>query len=189
MINADFIKRSLVDPAGTARGLMSYHLAPLTLWSILAVVAICSTILVAVGSMILGSAPDTMAMMPFVVAIVLASSLVVLIFAIYLTGRSLGGQGRLDQTILLVAWWQGIGLVIQLVQTFVMVLLPPLSGIVTLAGFAWLLFALLHFVNVLHGFDSLLKSLGTVALGIIGFSFGIALFLTLIGVGVQGGSI
>ncbi|MBS1302826.1 Yip1 family protein [Loktanella sp. SALINAS62] len=189
MTSTEFIKWSLFNPADVSRMLMRYTLSRGTVWSMIVLVSIVSTLLVSVGGLISMGAVAADVMTPFVLSIVLMSSLTVLIFAIYLTGRMLGGTGRLDQTVLLVAWWQGIGLVIQAVQTVFLLVLPPVSGLLALIGMAWLLFALLHFVNVLHGFDSLLKSLGTVALGVVGFSFGIAIFLTLIGVGVQGGSI
>ena len=188
MTPATFVQRSIVDPAGISRLLLRQHLSRSVLWSLLALVSILSVLLIELGSLVSMGAVAVQ-LTPFMLTLVLASSLVVLIFAIHLTGSALGGTGRLDQAILLVAWWQGVGLIIQAAQTVAMLILPPLAGVVTLVGLAWLIFALLHFVNQLHGFDSLFKALGTVLLGIVGFSFGIAFFLTLLGVTVQGGPV
>ena len=184
---ATFVSRSLVDPAGVARGLMGLHLSRGTLWSLLALVTVVSTLLVQAGLVLIPGNSGAATFTPFTLTLILGSSLVVMIFAIQLTGQVFGGTGRIDQAILLVSWWQGIGLVIQAVQLVAALVLAPLAGIVTLLGLGWLVFALLHFVNVLHGFNSLFKALGCVAVGILGFSFGIAIFLTLLGVSVQGG--
>ena len=186
MTSGAFIKRSLVDPAGVARGLMRQHLSRGTLWSLLALVTVVSTLLVQLGMMLIPGSATGATFTPFTLTLILGSSLVVMVFAIHLTGQVFGGTGRIDQAILMVAWWQGIGLVIQAAQLVAALVLPPLAGIVTLLGLGWLVFALLHFVNVLHGFDSLFKALGCIAVGILGFSFGIAILLTLLGVTVQG---
>ncbi len=81
------------------------------------------------------------------------------------------------------------GALIQVAQTATLLLFPPLAGIVTLAGLAWLVFSLLHLVNVLHGFDNLFTALATVVIGVVGISFGLALLLSLIGVTLQGGTL
>ena len=182
-----FVKRSIVDPAGIARQLKDERLSRGTLWSLLALVTVLSTLLVEAGLVLLSSDTNAAGFTPFTLTLILGSSLVVMVFAIQLTGQALGGTGRLDQALLLVAWWQGIGLVFQTLQLAAALVLPPLAGIVTLLGLGWLVFALMHFVNELHGFGSLFKALGCVAIGILGFSFGIAIILTLLGVSVQGG--
>ncbi|WP_165351896.1 YIP1 family protein [Salipiger sp. IMCC34102] len=188
MTTGTFVKRSLIDPAGTSRRLLSEPLSRATRYALLALVTILSVLLVELGQVIV-TGEMAVRMTPFTLTLILACSLVVLTFAIHLMGRIFGGTGTHDQTVLLVAWWQGIGLVIQVAQTIALLILPPMATLVTLVGLAWLVFALLHFVNELHGFGSLFKSLGTVLLGILGFSFGIAFILTLLGVSVQGGPV
>jgi hypothetical protein len=126
---------------------------------------------------------------PFALTVILGASLLMMVFALQLTGRMLGGTGRFSAALLLVIWWQSMALLIQVAQTATLLLFPPLAGIVTLAGLAWLVFSLLHLVNVLHGFDNLFKALATVVIGVVGISFGLALLLSLIGVTLQGGTL
>jgi len=180
------IGRTLRDPAGVARGLEPLQFDRVTLWSFLLLVSIVS-VLVLIGSTALFPVESPMmSITPFALAIILFSSLVMLVFAIYWTGRMMGGQGRFPATILLVGWWQIMALVIQIAQTVTLLLIPPVGAFVSLAGLAWLVFGLLHFINVLHGFDNLFKALATVVVGIIGVSFGLSILLALIGVTLQG---
>lgn len=183
-----FIAASFRDPAGTARALVGWRLAPGTLWSMLVLVIVLSVLVLEAGLMLSPAEAAVFVASPFTLCVILGASLVMLAFAIQLTGRMFGGRGTFQTALLLLIWWQAMALVIQVAQTATLLLSPPLSGIVALVGLSWMVFALLHLVNVLHGFESLLKSLGTVVVGILGISFGTALLLTLVGVTVQGGT-
>ena len=188
MTPGTFIGRSLRDPAGIARWLLAFELSRGTLYSMVALVTVLSVLTLELGLYLSPVDAEIMRASPFTLCIILGASLVMMVFAVQLTGRMLGGHGRFGAALLLVVWWQAMALVIQVAQTIAMLILPPVAGLLTLAGLVWLVFALLHFVNVLHGFDSLPKALATVAIGVVGISFGLALLLTLIGVTLPGGT-
>ena len=183
-----FIGQSLRDPAGTARWLLGFGFGRGTLYSMVALVTVLSVLLLEVGLFLSPTEAEMLRATPFTLCIILGASLMMMVFAVQLTGRMLGGHGQFGAALLLIVWWQAMALVIQMTQTVALLVFPPLAGLITLAGLAWLVFALLHLVNVLHGFDSLPKSLATVAIGIVGISFGLALLLALIGVTLQGGT-
>ena len=183
-----FIGHSFRDPAGTARWLRGMAFDRGTLYAMVTLVTVLSVLLLEVGLMLAPGETAIAPLSPFTLTVVLGASLIMLIFALQLTGQMLGGSGRLGQALLLVVWWQAMALVIQAAQTVLVLVLPPLAGVLTIAGLVWLVFALLHLVNVLHGFDSLPKALATVVIGVVGISFGLALLLTLIGVTLQGGT-
>lgn len=184
-----FLRASLTDPAGVARQLATWQLDRVTLWSMVALVTVLSVLVLVAGLYLSPAEAAMIVATPFTLTLILGASLIMMVFALQLTGRMLGGTGRFATAILLVVWWQGMALVIQLAQTLALLIIPPLAGVIAIAGLVWLVFALLHFVNVLHGFDSLLKALGTVVIGILGISFGLALLLALIGVTLQGGTV
>lgn len=183
------IGQSIRDPAGVARWLMGLGFSRGTLYSMVALVTVLSVLLLELGLYLSPAQTEILRATPFTLCIILGASLLMMVFALQLTGRMLGGKGRFGSALLLVVWWQAMALIIQVVQTIAMLILPPVAGLITLAGLVWLVFALLHLVNVLHGFDSLLKALATVAIGIVGISFGLALVLGLIGVTLQGGTL
>ena len=183
-----FIGQSFRDPAGTARWLTGFGFSRGTLYSMMALVTVLSVLLLELGSALSPVETEILRLTPFTLCVILGASLIMMVFAVQLTGQMLGGHGRFAAALLLVVWWQAMALVIQAVQTLAMLILPPVGGLLTIAGLVWLVFALLHFVDVLHGFDSLPKALATVAIGVVGISFGLALLLTLIGVTLQGGT-
>ncbi|MFN4058894.1 MAG: YIP1 family protein [Roseinatronobacter sp.] len=86
-------------------------------------------------------------------------------------GRVFGGQGQFPDTLVLVTWLQFVMLVFQVAQILVLVVIPPLFGIITILSLLVFLRSLAAFVMVLHGFTSMLK----VTIGII-FSFFIMAF-------------
>lgn len=189
MTPAAFIGQSFRDPAGTAQWLKVFAFGRGTLYAMGALVIVLSVLLLELGVLLSPTDAEILRATPFTLCIILGASLVMMVFAVQMTGQMLGGQGRFGAALLLVIWWQAMALVIQVAQTVAMLVFPPLAGLVTLVGLAWLVFALLHFVNVLHGFGSLPKALATVAIGIVGISFGLALLLSLIGVTLQGGTL
>jgi hypothetical protein len=189
MTPAQWIGRSFRDPAGVALVLTRLELNRGTLYSMVALVTVLSVLILELGLYLSPADAELLRATPFTLCFILGASLIMMVFALQLTGRMLGGAGQFGSALLLVVWWQAMALIIQVGQTATMLLFPPMAGIVTLAGLAWLVFALLHLVNVLHGFDSLFKALATVVIGVVGISFGLALLLTLIGVTLQGGTL
>jgi hypothetical protein len=189
MTPAQWIGRSFRDPAGVALVLTRLELNRGTLYSMVSLVTVLSVLILELGLYLSQADAELLRATPFTLCFILGASLVMMVFALQLTGRMLGGAGQFGSALLLVVWWQAMALIIQVGQTATMLLFPPMAGIVTLAGLAWLVFALLHLVNVLHGFDSLFKALATVVIGVVGISFGLALLLTLIGVTLQGGTL
>ena len=188
MTNGFMIARSFRDPAGTARWLLGYDFGRGTLAAMVTLVTILSVLLLELNVLLSPPEAEILRLTPFTLCVILGASLMMMVFAIQLTGQMLGGHGRFGSALLLIVWWQAMALVIQVAQTVAMLILPPVAGLLTLAGLVWLVFALLHLVNVLHGFDSLPKALATVAIGLVGISFGLALLLTMVGVTLQGGT-
>lgn len=186
---SQWIGRSLRDPAGVAQALISIGLSRDALFSMVALVTVLSVLMLELGLYLSPADAELLRATPFALTVILGASLLMMVFALQLTGRMLGGTGRFSAALLLVIWWQSMALLIQVAQTATLLLFPPLAGIVTLAGLAWLVFSLLHLVNVLHGFDNLFKALATVVIGVVGISFGLALLLSLIGVTLQGGTL
>ena len=188
MTPGTFIGQSFRDPAGTARWLTGFGFSRDTLYSMLALVTILTVLLLQIVVFLTQSEVPIVTMAPFTLSVIVGSSSIMMVFALQLTGQMLGGNGRFGAALLLMVWWQAMALVIQVFQTVTLLILPPAAGLVTIAGYVWLLFALLHCVNVLHGFDSQLKALATVVIGIVGISFGLSLLLVLIGVTLPGGT-
>jgi len=99
----------------------------------------------------------------------------------------MGGKGRTDDALTLMIWVQFMAIPIQLAQAVMLLIIPSLVGFVTMAGMAFLVYCLTHFVTQLHGFQSVLRGFATLAFALIGMVFGLAIILTMIGVTAQAG--
>jgi hypothetical protein len=124
---------------------------------------------------------------PITYAMIQMAVLVIMVFAIFWIGRSMGGTGGFGDTILLVAWLQAIMTLLQVVQTIAILLIPPLGIVIALASFALFFWLLSNFIAELHGFTSIPKVLGMILISMIGLTFGITILLSIIGVSMPGG--
>lgn len=183
-----FVGRSFRDPKGVAQMLNAMRLNRGILWSMM-VVVICLSVIMMVATVSLTPSPadsQFVSLSPFGLAVMLGSVLVAMVFAFYFTGQMLGGTGRFPGALLLLTWWQAMGVAVQVLQIVIVLIMPPLAGVVTLAGFAYLTVALVLAIDVLHGFNSIAKAIATVIIAFLGTAFGLALILTLVGVTAQG---
>ena len=154
----DLALRSLRNPAGVADDLLQRHLPAPAAWLYLALIAVLSGmlawVLIGLFAALPGVPAPGLAVTP--VSMVLAQGLTLALMAlgIWAGGRLAGGQGRLGDAALLVAWVQGVLMVLQLAQILLMLLVPPLAQIAGLAGIALMFWLLSVFAARLHGFAS-----------------------------------
>lgn len=167
---------SLREPRAGAREVM--RLAEVRLdraarWQALLLVVVLSAV---VGELaeILAPAAGAGAMRlfqsPITVAALQMGLLVVSIHAVFWIGRAAGGNGSFHDSLLLMTWMQAILLAVQVVQVLALVLVPPLAGMIGIAGLALSLWLMTGFVAELHGF----ASMGRVFLGIVAATFALA---------------
>lgn len=180
----DLILRTFVDPRGVAQQLTSRRYDRGTLWSMCLLVIVLSVLFIALGSALFPSVPQAgiPVVTPMSLGVILGSVLIILVFCIYFTGRALGGTGHFQETLLLMIWHQAVSIALQALQIIVMFIAPVLGGMVSVIGLGFMIFILLHFINVLHGFDSLAKALATLLVALLGMAIGLSIILTLIGV-------
>jgi len=187
------IWQSAVDPAQVGRFLVGLNLPRSILWQALVLVTVLSVLLVALTQ---GAVPEgpaapggggPLVLSPFTYAVILGSSLVLLVFALHFTGAGLGGTGEFGGALTLIVWLEVLAMVFRVIVAGVALILPALSGIASAIGLGLLVWVLINFINVLHGFESLWKSAFTLLVALVGISIGVTVFLTLIGVGAAGG--
>lgn len=130
---------------------------------------------------------------PFLATIVSGCLMIVAAYCVYLGGQMIGGKGQLLDVFALMTWINFVQAIIGAVQIGVVLLSPMLVGVATLIGFmaAIALFrSTLHFIDVLHGFDSLWAAFGTLLISGVGLAIGLAIIIAMIGsAAVQTGAI
>lgn len=183
---AQLLWATIVKPADTARVILRMQPPREALWLGVALVTVLSVLLVGLLEALLpaplGDAAAN-AISPLAYAAILAGSLVATVFALQVTGRALGGAGNFDDMLTLVVWLQFLLIALQAVEIVFVLVIPVLGMLLALASIAIMFWCLVHFVNVLHGFDSLGKAALTVVLGFFGLGLAIALVLIVMSAG------
>lgn len=113
----------------------------------------------------------------------------VLVLVVLLTvrvGRALGGTGGYWGAAVLVVWLNVMTLLIQVVQIGLLVVAPPLAGVLSIATLLWLLWAYANFVTELHGFNSPFVALGVTVLTVVALVLGLTLIAAILGFSPSG---
>jgi hypothetical protein len=179
--------RTVKNPREGATEVLSLGIPREALWPALALVVTVSILLAqATWLLVLGDAGAAAALPagPLVMGLFQLAVLVLMVFAIFWIGRSFGGSGSFEETILLVTWLQFIMVCLQVVQTGAFLILPLIAGLIWIAGIVLFLWLLTNFVAVLHGFASLGQVFVMMLVSAFGIVFGLSIILTLIGVTV-----
>tara|TARA_R110002072_G_scaffold8346_3_gene43072 strand:+ start:225 stop:803 length:579 start_codon:yes stop_codon:yes gene_type:complete len=172
---------TIIDPAKVARQIMARRYTRGTLWTGLALVSIVSVILLRLLYFV---APVAMPMgfTPNLYGLVMASVLVILTFALYLTGQVFGGKATFPHSFAIIIWLEAVALVIRAVQAIVYLISPVMSSYVSIFGIVALLWILLNFVKQVHRFEGFGRAVLTIVVAIGGIGFGFGFFMTLIGI-------
>jgi len=184
---------TLREPGEAAGQLISLNLSRMALWQALALVTALSVIVTALVpeaamQTITTGDPEPVVMTPLVYAAIMGSLLVILVFALYYTGLSLGGTGTFAATLVLVVRLEVLATAVHSVLSLALIVSPVISAILSLGALAVLLRTLVSFIDVLHGFQSLGKALMTLVLAVVGAFLGLFLILTVISLVLTGGS-
>ncbi len=180
------VLRTLQNPREGAAEVLSIGVPRESHWVLVALVVVLSTLLTGIFSVI-GMALSTEAesagppSLMFSVAIHLGS-VVMLIVLVQGIGRAMGGTGRVEETTVLMCWLQFVMMVVGVVQSVLMILIPPSAALVLFAGVGILFWLLTHFVAALHGFKSLSGVFGMILATAFMIAFALTIVLQIMGI-------
>jgi len=174
---------TLRDPAGAAQLIVRQRLPHEIGWMGLAAVTSLTVIALHVSNMVLGTQPEQLGLgqRPFFDVVFLGAMTVMMIFVLYFAGRAMGGTGTFGGTLLLMTWFQAVVLVLVVIQLIAAFIAPGFGGVVAIVAIGLQLYCLVHFLNELHGFESLSRAAALFFISLLGIAFGLALIVTLIG--------
>jgi hypothetical protein len=179
--------RTVRNPREGATEILSLGVPREALWPALALVVVLSILLAQTTSLMMTGevGMEDMPVGPAATGFIQLLLLVVMVFAIFWIGRSMGGRGSFEETVLLVAWLQFIMVCLQGLQALSLIVFPAaVAGIIGMLGLVLFLWLLTSFVAVLHGFSSLFQVFVMILVSAFGIAFGLSIILTLIGVTV-----
>jgi hypothetical protein len=148
-------------------------------WLAFVLVVVLSVILGQVSILLMGEGGFGGSLL--VMAVFQSSVLLALVVGVQGIGRMAGGRGSFPDTLVLITWLQFVMLVFQIVQIVVLLVVPPLFGVITILSLLVFLRTLTTFVQVLHGFESFLKTGAAVMLSFFGIAMAMAIVLSILG--------
>jgi hypothetical protein len=102
-------------------------------------------------------------------------------WALAFFGQRLGGTGSFEESLVLGIYLQMIMIGFQVTELAALLVVPPFAGLIAIAGFFFGLWLNLQFIDVLHGFGSLMKSFFLMLAVSAAFAIGLMFLVTLFG--------
>ncbi len=170
-------RATISDPRTGARFVIGLNLPRPVLWQFFLLQLVLSAILKIVvfdlmpadGDIFPEEAAITFTMLEAVVGLAM-------ILGMTYIGRALGGTGDFNGSLALVIWLQFVLLLVSVLQIILLVVMPPMVDLLSVAAIGLFFWLLVGFVAELHGF----KSTGTVFLGVILSIFAIFILLSIL---------
>ena len=184
---------SIMEPSKMAEKAIGLDLPREALWISLALVAVLNVVLLALLQM-LSPAPisfeeQAFTLSPFAYAAIIGVFLVFLVAATYYTGKVMGGVGSFTATLTIIVWFQSVSLTLECIQLVLVLISPAIASIFGMLSLGALIWCIVNFVNVLHGFENLAKALTTIVLALIGTALSAGIILAILGVGPTVGAV
>ena len=182
------VAMTLNTPEDAAERVLENHYARPVLVQAAIVVSIANVMLLAVASMMTPATAQANALQvtPFTLGLLITGSMLILASAISRAGKMLGGTGSFDGALTIVVWLQAVGLTFDVAQILVMLVSPFLAVLVGIGALMVLLWCMVHFVKVLHGFDTLGTAGAAFFIAMIGTIFAVVILMALLGIAPSG---
>lgn len=186
-----FFVMGLTDPREAASQVLSLGLPMRALWPLCGLIALALAVLMFLQSLFLGmpeitqsdGTPQSIQISPLLFAGVAYLFLTLYAWAIAALGRQLGGTGLFQEAFALVIYLQAVLLAFQLAELLLtMVGLGALGAIVGIGAFFFGFYLNIVFVDVLHGYGSMMKSFLLLIAVSAAFAIALMTILTLSGV-------
>lgn len=180
----DLVRLSVVEPQKGGAAVLALNLPVRERWTAMVAAVLVGVVLAFLLPVMSGRGAEIPPPMA-AAGIQMGANVLAVLLATHV-GRWFGGSGRLEDAVLLVAWLQALMAGVQVVQIVAVVVLPPLAGLVAVAGLGLFFWLAVGFVQALHGFRSpMLVLLGTLG-ALFGAAFVLSFVLILLGVDPRG---
>ncbi|MBQ2263357.1 MAG: YIP1 family protein [Loktanella sp.] len=181
---------TVTDPANAARQVLEWRVSLINLWAALALVAIMNVLMLAllqaVSPVPVVLQEQGLVLTPFSYAAIILVFLFLLVYTIYHIGRMMGGQGTVEDCLKAIILFQTVSVSLEAVQVLLVVISPMIAGYFGIISLVILIRCMLNFVNVLHRFESIGKTVLALIFALIATALIAGIVLTVIGVGPTG---
>jgi hypothetical protein len=192
------IWETILNPASAARTVLSFRVSRENLWLAVLLATVLSGLVGGLSQMVVPNTPMIIETVegpvafnltpssPMMQGLFVGASLVMMVFALYFTGRALGGQGTFPGSLALMAWLQLVMVAMQIATLVLIFVAPVVAALLVFVSLVVFVRSMVVFVNELHGFQSIGRAIVTVLLAFLGLVVGFTIILLFIGVGASG---
>lgn len=183
------LRQTIYAPQDAARSIIALNLPREAAWMALLLAAVINTLVYFVHLTLIPIPDDFLLPIirtPMTYLVASFSLIVILVFAMYWTGRVLEGQARLPMMVSLVAWVFCVQSLADLTFMVVFIFSPMLAGLFSLVAGLYLIWVLINFITVAQGFPDKGKAILTIVLALVGLIVGLSLFMSVLGVTAMG---
>ena len=180
--------RTVSQPREVATAVLSFGADRRTLWMALGLVVAVGVLLGEAVQAVMPPPPEDVEVVyipPLLFAAVLYAFTAAFAWLLAELGRRLGGPGRFDEALALIVFLQFALLLAEVVQILLVFVAPPLAAFWFLGILVLAFWVNIQFVDVLHGYGSLLKSFGVIVAATTLMAITLLTLLTLSGVGLE----
>lgn len=183
--------RTIVDPASAARQVLGWNISLINRWAALLLVAVLNVLMLAllqaVSPVPVVLQDQGFVLTPFSYTAIILVFLFLLVYTIHHIGRMFGGQGSVEDSLSVIILFQAISVALEAVQVVLVLISPQIAALFGFAALAILIRCMLHFVNVMHRFESLGKTFFATFLAVFATALIAGIVLSVLGVAPTGG--
>ncbi len=187
---AGLFRLSIFRPRDAARQVVTWDLPISILLEAAVAVSCLGAVITWIGALLMPGAGDPLILffggMPVLIVVTQLINLVMIAALITGVGRLCGGHGTLKGAFTTIVWINTVMILLQLAQSVVVWLIPPLALLVSFLLFNWVIWAMTVFIAELHGFKNIFAVAVLVFLTAMVMTFGLISVLTGLGMVPQG---
>lgn len=179
---------TITAPAQAARTILSIQWPRQVLWGGLALAIVLNAMIYSIQELVFPLPADVIfpRLAPLSYFAVMLILQIVFVFALFASGRWLGGQGRVEDLLAVVVWLQLLQVVLQFTMTLLFLIAPGLAGVLNLAVTMFGLFIFVNFINEAHQLGSIWRALGVLLMASITIALVLSFLLGLVGPSILG---
>ena len=178
------LMKTIYAPAEAARFIAALNLPSETGWLAMLLGAIVNTFAYTLNLALFpipADFPLPVLQSPFQYLILTFSMSVMFVFTFVWIGQILGGKARLATMVLMLSWLMLVYGLANFALLLLIILVPFLGGLTSLAVLFYTVWVLLVFLKVAHGFPNMGKAVVTIVLSVFGLLVGLSFFFSAIG--------
>lgn len=179
---------TLRDPQAAAAIVLGWRVPREALWTAIGLVSVIVTILSTLSNMLFPVPAPLSALManPFVYFLIAAGGFIATVYAIYWSGRMLGGEGPVEDLMVLLLWLQALRAAAQAGVLVLLLIAPVLASLAVLVVGIATLWVFVHFINVGLRLGSIGRAILVLIISAVALMAGLSFVLSLIGVSAVG---